>query len=66
MSSTSQLEIMKTEMKVLEKFDTMQVIKGRQTIEVLRADLDSCKKEVKALTQLPQLPQGELSLTCNC
>ncbi|XP_019216389.1 olfactomedin-4 [Oreochromis niloticus] len=57
-SATHQLEIMKTEMKVLEKFDTMQVIKGRQTIEVLRADLDSCKKEVKALTQLPQLPQG--------
>nr|XP_012778692.2 olfactomedin-4-like [Maylandia zebra] len=57
-SATRQLEIMKTEMKALEKFDTMQVIKGRQTIEVLRTDLDSCKKEVKALTQLPQLPQG--------
>uniref|UniRef100_A0A669D4Z6 Olfactomedin-4 n=1 Tax=Oreochromis niloticus TaxID=8128 RepID=A0A669D4Z6_ORENI len=34
----STLEIMKTEMKVLEKFDTMQVIKGRQTIEVLRVE----------------------------
>lgn len=66
MSSFSQLEIMKTEMKALEKFDTMQAIKGRQTIEVLRTDLDSCKKEVKALTQLPQLPQGELCLTCDC
>ncbi|XP_035770058.1 olfactomedin-like [Neolamprologus brichardi] len=62
-SATRQLEIMKTEMKALEKFDTMQVIKGRQTIEVLRTDLDSCKKEVKALTQRPQLPQGDFPIT---
>ncbi|XP_030587818.1 olfactomedin-4-like [Archocentrus centrarchus] len=53
-NTSQQLENMKTEMEELEKFDSMQVIKGQQTIRSLTTDLDSCKRELGVLSQLPQ------------
>uniref|UniRef100_A0A3Q0S8I7 Olfactomedin-like domain-containing protein n=1 Tax=Amphilophus citrinellus TaxID=61819 RepID=A0A3Q0S8I7_AMPCI len=55
-SQQSQLENMKTEMEELEKFDSMQVIKGQQTIRSLTTDLDSCKRELGVLSD------GKISL----
>nr|XP_024658780.1 uncharacterized protein LOC101478445 isoform X2 [Maylandia zebra] len=44
-NATEQLDNLKAEMQELERFDTMQVIKGQQVNSALKADLFKCNKK---------------------
>ncbi|KAF7225134.1 olfactomedin-4 [Nothobranchius furzeri] len=52
---TQKLEEVKDEMEELERFDTMQVVKGQQTNQRLKRDLDQCRNNV--LHPIPQPTQ---------
>ncbi|XP_063336963.1 olfactomedin-4-like [Pelmatolapia mariae] len=57
-NATEQLENFKAEMQELEKFDTMQVIKGQQVNSALKADLFKCNKKMNTTVTPTEPPQG--------
>ncbi|XP_006805459.1 adhesion G protein-coupled receptor L3-like [Neolamprologus brichardi] len=57
-NATKQLENLKTEMQELEKFDTMQVIKGQQAIAALKVDLRKCSEKLNTTVAPTEPPQG--------
>ncbi|XP_006810356.1 olfactomedin-4-like, partial [Neolamprologus brichardi] len=57
-NATEQLENFKAEMQELEKFDTMQVIKGQKVNSALKADLFKCNKKMNTTVTPTEPPQG--------
>ncbi|XP_043980411.1 olfactomedin-4-like [Gambusia affinis] len=56
--TVQQLEELKIEMIKLEKFDTMEVVKGRQVNRHLKSALETCRIGVKATVAPTQPPYG--------
>jgi hypothetical protein len=59
--SSSQLQELKEEMGKLEKFDNMQVVRGKEVNKRLRRDLDQCQNGHHPTAPPPEPAPGSSS-----